>query len=175
MTVVVYPHLGELLQARRLTVADLERQLRQRFGLTVNTKTLYRLTKPEPIQRADLEVALATAAILGVRLDDLFTMRAVSGEADAPAPVLDPAASRRLAELFGRQATRPLTPTEQDELDQLVADYSRLARDRELRRYADAHGLTFEQARDRVRDQVREAIDRERAAYPAAAAPVPAR
>ncbi len=74
MTVVVYPQLGEILQVRRLTVADLERQLRQRFGLTVNTKTLYRLTKPEPIQRADLEVALATAAILEITLDDLFTM-----------------------------------------------------------------------------------------------------
>jgi hypothetical protein len=144
MTVVVYPHLGELLQARRLTVADLERQLLQRFGLTVNTKTLYRLTKPELIQRADLEVALATAAVLGVRLDDLFTMRTVTDGADETAPILDPAASRRLAELFDRQATGRLTLTEGAELDRLVTEYSRLARDRETHRYAAAHGLSFE-------------------------------
>lgn len=171
MTVVVYSQLGELLQARRPSVADLERQLRQRFGLTVNTKTLYRLTKPEPIQRADLEVAFATAAILGVSLDDLFTMRTLPDEVDGTAPVLDPAASRRLAELFDRHAARPLTHAEQAEIDGLVLDYSRLARDRELRRYADAHGRSLEQARDQVREQVRETVERERADYPTAAAP----
>lgn len=175
MTVVVYPQLGELLQARRLTVADLERQLRQRFGLTVNTKTLYRLTRPEPIQRADLEVALATAAILGVALDDLFTMRTLPGDGDEIAPALDPAASRRLAELFDRQASRLLTADERDELERLVLDYSRLARDRELRRFADEHGLSIEQAHDRVREQVGDIVERERAAHPAAVDPIPAR
>jgi hypothetical protein len=171
MTVVVYPQLGELLQARRLTVADLERQLRQRFGLMVNAKTLYRLTKPEPIQRADLEIAFATAAILGVNLDDLFTMRTLPDEGNEAVPVLDPAASRRLAELFDRQAAGPLTPDEVTELDRLVLDYSRRARDRELRRYADEHGLTFEHARDRLDEQVRATIEREGVDFPAAAAP----
>lgn len=175
MTVVVYPQLGELLQARRITVADLERQLRQRFGLTVNTKTLYRLTRPEPIQRADLEVALATAAILEVALDDLFTMRTLPDDGDEAAPALDPAASRRLAELFDRQADRPLTADERDELERLVLDYSRLARDRELRRFADEHGLSPAQARERVREQVADLVERERAAYPDAADPIPAR
>src|SRR4051794_10373553 len=136
MTVVVYPQLGELLQERHLTVADLERQLRHRFGLTVNIKTLYRLTKPEPIQRADLEVALATAAILGVSLDQLFTMQTVPDEADELALAEDAAVNKRLSELFDLRATRSLTPTEQEELDRLVVEYSRLARDRELRRYA---------------------------------------
>jgi hypothetical protein len=171
MTVVVYPQLGEILRARRLTVADLERQLRQRFGLTVNTKTLYRLTKTEPIQRADLEVALATAAILEIALDDLFTMQTLPNDGDAAVPVLDPAASRRLAELFDRQATHTLTTAERGEIDRLILDYSRLARDRELRRHADEHGLTFEQARDRVREQVGDTVERERTAYPAAAPP----
>lgn len=135
----------------------------------MNAKTLYRLTRPEPIQRADLEVALATAAILGVALDDLFTLRALPDDGDAAAPVLDPAASRRLADLFERQATRALTAAERGELDRLVGEYSRLARDRELRRHAAERGLTFEQARDRVREQVGEIVEREGTAYPAAA------
>lgn len=89
--------------------------------------------------------------------------------------MLDPAASRHLADLFDRQATRTLTAAERDELDHLVLDYSRLARDREMRRHADEHGLTFEQARDRVREQVGDIVGRERTAYPAAAAPTLAR
>ncbi len=175
MTVVVYPQLGELLQSRHLTVADLERQLRRRFGLTVNTKTLYRLTRPEPIQRADLEVALATAAILGVALDDLFTMRMLPDDGDEAGAALDPAASRRLAALFDRQAARLLTADERGELERLVLDYSRLARDRELRRFADEHDLSVEQARNRVREEVGDIIARERADYPDAAAPILAR
>ena len=146
MTVVVYPQLGELLQARRLTVADLERQIRQRFGLAVTARTLNRLTKPEPIQRADLEVAFATASILGVGLDDLFAMQMLPDEGDEPAPVLDPVASKRLADLFDIRADRPLTQAEQEELDGLVRDNTRLARDRELLRYADAQGISIEEA-----------------------------
>jgi hypothetical protein len=172
MTVVVYPQLGELLQERRLTVADLERQLRHRFGLVVNIKTLYRLTKPEPIQRADLEVALATAAVLGVSLDDLFTMQTISDEADEVASAEDIAVNRRLSELFDYRTTRSLTPDEQKELDRLVVEYSRLARDNELRRYAKEHGLSFEHVRDRVRAQMRETVARERLDYPAADVPV---
>lgn len=172
MTVVVYPQLGELLRARHLTVADLERQLRQRFGLTVNTKTLYRLTKPEPIQRADLEVALATAAVLGVSLDELFTMQTISDEADETVSAEDAAVNKRISELFERRATRSLISGEQEELDRLLIDYSRLARDRELRRYAATHGLSFEQARDQIRAEVLEIVDRERLAYPTAAIPV---
>lgn len=169
MAVVIYPQLGELLRERRLTVAEIERQLRLRFGLTVSTKALYRLTKPKPIQRVDLEVALATAVILEITLDDLFTMETPPDDGDDTAPVLTPVASRRLADLFDRQAIRTLTTTERDELARLVLDYSRLARDLELRRHADEHGLSFEQARDRVREQVGDSIERERTAHPSAA------
>ncbi len=139
----------------------------------MNTKTLHRLTEPDQLRLANLEVALAAAAILGVALDDLFMMRTLPDDGDDTAPVLDPAASRRLADLFDRRASRPLTADERDELDRLVLDYSRLVRDRELRRFADEHGLSIEQARDRVREQVGDIV--ERAAYPAAAGPGSAR
>ena len=75
MAVAVYPRLSELLRARNLSVAELERQIKRRFGLSVDPKTLYRLTYAEPVQRADLEIAGAAAAVLGVGLDDLFEVR----------------------------------------------------------------------------------------------------
>ena len=57
MSVVVYPRLAELLKERNLTVAELERQIKERFGLAVNPKTLYRLTQAAPVQRAEQEIA----------------------------------------------------------------------------------------------------------------------
>ena len=76
-----------------------------------------------------------------------------------------------LAELFDRRGARPLTPDERAELDVLVLDYSRSARARELRRHADEHGLTFEQAQAQVREQVADIVERERLLYPAAIVP----
>ena len=57
MSVLVYPRLATLLQARNLTSADLARQIESRFGLPVTPRTLQRLTQAPPIQRADLDVA----------------------------------------------------------------------------------------------------------------------
>ena len=110
MSVAVYPRLAQLLAARRLTVAELERQIEERYGLSVNAKTLYRLAQPAPVQRADMEIAGAAATILGVGLDDLFVVDAVAVDDDAAeAGILDPADSRRMAELVERQALRLLT------------------------------------------------------------------
>src|SRR5260370_30565616 len=114
MGVVVFPRLAALLRERNLSVAELDRQLKERFGLSVNVKTLYRLTQAAPVQRADLEVAGATATVLGVGLDDLFTVDARSaddnGEADLR--ILGPADSRRTAARVDRQAHRLLAPAE---------------------------------------------------------------
>src|SRR5207253_8097880 len=57
MVVAVYPRLGELLQERKLTVAELQRQIETRYALPVDRKTLYRLTYHEPVRRAELDVA----------------------------------------------------------------------------------------------------------------------
>lgn len=171
MTIVIYSQLGELLRTRRLAVADLARRLRRYFGPMVNMKTLYRLTRPGPIRHADIEVALAAAAILGVALDDLFTMYTLPDGGDGTVPALDPDASRRLADLFERQSARPLAADERDERDRLVLDYSRLPRDHELRHYAGERGVTFEQSRDRLRERVIDIVEHERATYPAAAPP----
>ena len=54
MALTVYPRLGELLRERDMSVAELTRRIEQRYGRSVDPKTLYRLTTREPIQRVDI-------------------------------------------------------------------------------------------------------------------------
>jgi transcriptional regulator with XRE-family HTH domain len=159
MAVAVYPRLDELLRARKLSVAELERQIERRFGLAVDPKTLYRLTSAEPVQRADLEIAGAAAAVLGVGLDDLFEVRATPiDEAEVARTDLSPDESRRLAELFDRQARGALSTAEQAELEALVADYGRRLHERRLRELAERRGVPVEQARREVAAHLDEAL-----------------
>lgn len=148
MGVSVYPRLGPLLRERNMSVSELCRQIRDRFGLSTDPKTLYRLASDDRIQRADLEVAGAAAALLDVQLSDLFDVRAdpQPRENDGSGQVLDPRRSHRLAELFERQARDILTPTEQVELESLVIAYARRVREQALHEYAIQHGLTDEEA-----------------------------
>ena len=165
MSVVVYPRLAELLRERNLTVAELERQLKERFGLAVNPKTLYRLTQAAPIQRADLEIAGATATILGVGLDDLFAVEARSaddnGEADLR--ILGPADSQRMAALVDRQAHGLLRDEEWAELEKLVATYGRLLHERRVREVARKRGQPVEQVRREMEESLAQAVDQWRA------------
>jgi hypothetical protein len=148
MGVSVYPRLGELLHARHLTVVELERQIERRFGLSVDPKTLYRLTAADPIQRADLEIAGAVAAVLGVGLNDLFDVHAIPTDGDERATAdLDPHQSRRLSELFDRQAHSTLSQAEQDELEALVTEYSWRLHEHRLREIAKQRGISLDEAR----------------------------
>lgn len=165
MSVVVYPRLGELLKEKNLTVAELERQIKERFGLSVNVKTLYRLTQAAAIQRADLEIVGATATILGVSLDDLFTVEARShaddGETDLA--ILGPAESRRMAALVDRQAHGLLTDEEWAELEKLVATYGRLLHERRVREVARKQGRPLEQVRREMERSLAQAAEQWRA------------
>jgi hypothetical protein len=76
MGVTVYPRLATVLSERKLTVSALERAIAGRFGMSVDQRTRYRLRRDTPVQRADLEIAGATAAVLGVGLDDLYWVNA---------------------------------------------------------------------------------------------------
>ena len=71
---------------------------------------------------------------------------------DQPSP-LGPEQSRRLTELFDRQAYGRLSDAEQRELDGLVTEYGRLLHERQLRLFAEQHGITVEQARREVEAQ----------------------
>jgi transposase len=159
MAVAVYPRLNELLRARILSVAELERQIKQRFGLLVDPKTLYRLTHAEPVQRADLDIAGAAAAVLGVGLDDLVDVRTTPVDEDEEARTdLGPEESQRLAELFDRQARGALSTAEQEELEALVAEYGRRLHERRVRDLAEQRGIPVEQARREATAQLDEAL-----------------
>ena len=160
MSVSVYPRLGEWLRAQNLTVAELERRIEQRFGLSVDPKTLYRLTAPEAVQRADLEVAGAAAAVLGVGLADLFTVQAVPvDQADVEDLPASPEISRRIASLFAQQARGELSRQEQAELERLVTGYGRQLHERRVRQVAHARGISMDQAAEQVEHALADAGD----------------
>ena len=150
--------LHTLLRAHDLSVAELKRRIEQRFGLRVDPKTLYRLASAEPVQRADLEIAGAAAAVLGVELGELFDVRAVPVD-DQETIELDPAQSRRLADLFDRQAAGALSAQEQAQLEALVGEYGRRLHERRIRELARQHGISVEQARHEAAVQFDQALD----------------
>jgi len=157
--VTVYPRLGALLAERHLSVSALEREIEARYGLPVDPKTLYRLTQGAPVQRADLEIAGAAAAVLGVGLDDLFQVEATPLGAPLPAVEgdLPPDQAARLSVLFGLQAQRLLTDAEREEVATLVGEYGRRRHEAFVHRYAARHGLTEEEARRAIETEVAEA------------------
>lgn len=128
MTVVVYPRLAELLEERHITVEDLKRWITDQFGLAVDATTLLRLTEPTPVRQADMELAGAAAAVLGVGLDDLFTVATLPEKDEA---VLDAPDSKRLETLLSGQDA--LSEEERAELQQLLAQYGRLLHVRRMR------------------------------------------
>lgn len=148
----VYPRLDELLRTNDLSVAELERRIEQRFGLSVDPKTLYRLASAEPVRRADLEIVGAVAALLGVGLGDLFDVHAVPVEEHDESEAIDlsVAESQRLSALFDRQAQGKLSKGERQELETLVSEYGRRLHERRLVEIAAQRGISVEEARREV-------------------------
>jgi hypothetical protein len=158
MDVAVYPRLNHLLHTMNMSVAELERLIERRFGRSVNVKTLYRLTSTRPVQRADLEIAGAVATVLGVTLDDLFEIRTDSTVERDETTVLDPAESRRLAQLFDRQSHGALGEAERSEIERLVAEYARRLHEVRIREIAQQEGISVESARRAVAADFDEAL-----------------
>lgn len=159
VSVAVYPRLLELLRAKNLSVAELERQIERHFGLAVDPKTLYRMTYGEPVQRADLEIAGAAAAVLGVGLDDIFEVRATPvDEGEEARSDLGPQESRRLAELFDRQSRGALSTAERTELQDLVTEYGRRLHERRIHDLAEQRGISLEQALRDAASELDEAL-----------------
>ena len=156
MSVAVYSRLGELLKARNLTVAELGDQITSRFGLVVDAESLRAWVRDTPVQRADLELAGAAAAILDVSLADLFDVNAIP---DLPeeVDVLDPSDADRLSELLDLQQSRQLSEAEATKLAALVAEWGRRAVGRGLRKRASQRGISVEQARRELETELAEA------------------
>ncbi len=74
MSVMVYSRLGDLLRDKNVTVRDLQQRLAARFGLMVAVRTLDRLARTDRVRRPDLELAAASAEVLGVGLSEIFAV-----------------------------------------------------------------------------------------------------
>src|SRR5215207_6995831 len=116
MSVAVYPRLSSLLRARDLTVAELGRQITLRFGLDVDAASLDQWAHDLPVQRADLELAGAAAAILNVSLADLFEVELAPSLPDEDT-FLDADRAERLSELLETQQLRELSRSEEIEIE----------------------------------------------------------
>lgn len=147
MSIAAYPRIVELLAASKMTGTELERQISDRFGLVVDAEALYRLTQTGPIQRADLEIAVAVAAVLGVDVDDLFLVEVVPIDEDREAElrVLNPTDSQRMAALVEQQGQRLLSDAEWAELEELVSSYGQHLHEHRVRARAQRRGSTPEQ------------------------------
>jgi transcriptional regulator with XRE-family HTH domain len=156
MSVAVYPRLGELLRARDLTVAELGRQINLRFGLTVDSASLDQWSRDLPVQRADLELAGAAAAILDVSLADLFEVDLAPSLPPEDA-LLEERDAERLSVLLEKQQAVGCTEAEQAEIRALVAEFSRRARELGLEITGVQHGISVEQARHNADADLEEA------------------
>ena len=158
MSVLVYPRLAALLHARNLTVADLAREIDARFGLTVTPRALQRLTQATPIQRADLEVAGAAAAVLGVELSDIFAVEAIPIPSQVDENLLNPDQARRLQALYRRQERALLTDEEWAELAELVAVHGHRLHEWRMRDLARQRDISIEHAEQETAASLAEAL-----------------
>jgi transcriptional regulator with XRE-family HTH domain len=160
VAVTVYSRLSELLLDKNLTVADLERQIAERFGLEVDRRALQRLTYAEPVERVDLGLAGGAAAVLGVGLGDLFEVEAVAagGLDGAEIGDLGPDQSRRLAALLDQRARQGLSNAEQSELEVLVDEYGRRLHERLLHDRVGGRGRSVDGAREQAAAELSRAL-----------------
>ena len=157
---MVYSRLSELLLDKNLTVADLERQIGERFGIEVDRRALQRLTYAEPIERVDLSLIGAAAVVLGVALGDMFELEVgvPDGAAGAEIGDLGPDQSRRLAALLDRRARQGLSSAEQAELEELVEEYGRRLHERLLHDRVGGRGRSVESAREQAAAELSRAL-----------------
>lgn len=163
MALTVYPRLGELLRERDMSVAELTRRIEQRYGRSVDPKTLYRLTTREPIQRVDIALIFQVAAILDLRIDALFDILALTPEvefydSEEPKGFLPAAQQQRMRDLFSLDDARGLTAVERAELEQLVALNAQLIHESNVRILATQRGVSVQQVEQEKAQEIEAAL-----------------
>src|SRR6516162_4886749 len=110
--------LKRVLGERRMSVPDLQRRMEQQ-GLSVNLKSLYRLSKDDqPLERLNLRVAGMICQVCQVPLSDLIAFEAVG----AKLRQLAASKQKRLDVLMAKNNSGRLTATERPELEALVRE-----------------------------------------------------
>ena len=119
-----YSRLRTILADRKMTVAQLNRNLAKRH-VRINFKTLYRLSDPTvPIQRLDTIIAAHICEVLGVDLSHLLTFEQVRREMGMRRLVAPK--QRILDRLLERSASSKLNAAERKNLNRLVDEAERL-------------------------------------------------
>jgi len=148
VSVRIYSRLGDVLRLKGISVTDLRSSIANRFGFAPDMRTLARWARPARVRRLDMELAWTVAAVLDVRLEEVFAMEEPDETADR---VLDPEEGRRLHELYNVRRDRGLTEAEQSEMDALIATYSRRTYERGVRRSRRATVALSSMSRPRLR------------------------
>ena len=116
--VQAYSRLKRVLDARKMTVPELHRRI-ERDGMSVNLKSLYRLSKEhQTLERLDLRVAGAICQVCDVPLSELITFETSKRRLQR----FSPAKQKRLDVLMAKNNEGQLTKTESEELQALVRE-----------------------------------------------------
>jgi hypothetical protein len=116
--VYAYSYLKRLLEERQLSVPELHRRMSAR-GMTVNRKSLYRLTdNRHPVDRLDMRVAGAICSVCSVGLSDWIRFEGKHQTLQK----LTPMKQSRLDLLMGMNNQGTLTEAEREELRSLVKE-----------------------------------------------------
>lgn len=122
VTASAYSALPEMLNQRRLSVADICRRLQSK-GLKFDKKTLYRLARPEPMQTISIPVVGALCQELNVSLGELISLTPPKRKLHR----IDGKTQKRLDELMTRNTEGELTAKERKELEELGELVERLS------------------------------------------------
>ena len=157
MAIAVFGQLDHLLRERNLSLADLKRQIEERYGLEV--EALDGLIGPQAVRQADLTLAAAAAIVLGVDLGELFAVEELPrGAAEsAGQSFLTEDQTHRLWALLDLQDERDLTEDERRELCALVDEEGRRFGAYHLARYAARRGISTEEAQRESDEGIAEA------------------
>lgn len=164
MGVVVYSSVKTLLTNKRLTLTDLERGIKERYGVVIRRGALIHLMQATSIQRVDIQVAGAVARFLEVPLGSLFDVRVnedapqtdareVTGEA-----YLNRGNEYSLIRLFQRQDQGNITGKERRRLETLVAKQAQLRNTDLLQRIASDDGQNIDAVRVEIEADVEKAV-----------------
>jgi hypothetical protein len=111
-----YSRLKRVLSEQNMSVPELHRRMVQQ-GMRINAKSLYRLSNEhQPLQRLDLRVAGAICTIFEMPLSQLITFETPG----TPLRRLAAHKQKRLDALLNRNSAGKLTPTQKQELQELV-------------------------------------------------------
>jgi hypothetical protein len=158
MAIAVFGQLGHLLRERSLTLADLKRQIEERYDLCPDEDTLHLLAGSEQLGLLNMVPIGMVARVLNISLDDLrFVVDIPFSPAHPPTKVntLTETETWRVWALLGMQQRRKLDDVEQHELEAIVNEGGRRFRELSWRKEAERRGVPLDDLRNEIEEDER--------------------